>query len=51
MNGSQRIAMSYRGSLAVLKISGVPPDDNGEYTLLADNAYGKVSKKLFLFIL
>ncbi|PIO72215.1 hypothetical protein TELCIR_05867 [Teladorsagia circumcincta] len=30
------------GSLAVLKLSMVTPDDSGEYTVVAENAFGKV---------
>ncbi|EYC08130.1 hypothetical protein Y032_0067g131 [Ancylostoma ceylanicum] len=41
MSGS-RIQMTYRGSLAVLKLSMVTPDDSGEYTVVAENAFGKV---------
>jgi titin len=40
-NGTDRISMSYRGSLTLLKISSVTADDSAEYTLLADNSYGK----------
>lgn len=34
--------MTYRGSLAVLKISMVLPEDTGEYTVLAENNFGRV---------
>uniref|UniRef100_A0A914EJ73 Ig-like domain-containing protein n=1 Tax=Acrobeloides nanus TaxID=290746 RepID=A0A914EJ73_9BILA len=40
--GPPRIQMNYKGSLAILKISMVTPDDSGEYTIVADNPYGKV---------
>ena len=40
--GSQRIQANYKGSLAMLKISNVAPEDSGEYTVFADNSYGKV---------
>lgn len=36
------------GSLAVLKLSMVTPDDSGEYTVVAENAFGKVSCCFFL---
>lgn len=39
---SQRIQINYKGSLAILKISNVTPEDSGEYTIIADNNYGKV---------
>lgn len=34
--------LSFSGSLAVLKLSMVTPDDSGEYTVVAENNYGKV---------
>ncbi|KJH46033.1 immunoglobulin I-set domain protein [Dictyocaulus viviparus] len=37
-----RIEMTYKGSLAILKISMVTPDDSGEYVVVAENAFGKV---------
>lgn len=40
--GPPRITMTYRGSLAVLKISMVLPEDTGEYTVLAENNLGRV---------
>lgn len=32
----------YTGSLAVLKISMMTPEDSGEYAIVAENDYGKV---------
>uniref|UniRef100_A0A7E4ZS77 Immunoglobulin I-set domain protein n=1 Tax=Panagrellus redivivus TaxID=6233 RepID=A0A7E4ZS77_PANRE len=40
-NGSQRVQINYRGSLAILKISNVTTEDSGEYTVLVDNIHGK----------
>ncbi|VDK23545.1 unnamed protein product [Anisakis simplex] len=48
--GPPRIAMTYKGSLAVLKISMVLPEDSGEYTVLAENTFGRVGSFLELFV-
>uniref|UniRef100_A0A913I9R6 Ig-like domain-containing protein n=1 Tax=Strongyloides stercoralis TaxID=6248 RepID=A0A913I9R6_STRER len=40
-NESARIQISYKGSLAMLKISMVTLEDNGNYTVLADNVKGQ----------
>ncbi|CAJ0586229.1 unnamed protein product, partial [Mesorhabditis spiculigera] len=37
-----RMQVTYKNSLAVLKVSMVVPEDSGEYTILAENRYGKV---------
>ncbi|CAI5453408.1 unnamed protein product [Caenorhabditis angaria] len=37
-----RIQMTYKGSLAVLKISMITPDEAGEYTIVSENRFGKV---------
>ncbi|WKY10685.1 hypothetical protein Q1695_002781 [Nippostrongylus brasiliensis] len=37
-----RIQMTYKGSLAVLKLTMVTPEDSGEYTVVAENNFGKV---------
>uniref|UniRef100_A0A0N5C356 Ig-like domain-containing protein n=1 Tax=Strongyloides papillosus TaxID=174720 RepID=A0A0N5C356_STREA len=39
--GSARIQASYKGSLAILKISMVTLEDNGNYTVLANNIKGQ----------
>ncbi|VDK61532.1 unnamed protein product [Gongylonema pulchrum] len=40
---SKGITVIFKGSLALIKISSVLPEDSGEYTLLAENSYGRVS--------
>ncbi|KAM3716725.1 Kettin [Dirofilaria immitis] len=42
---SKGITAIFKGSLALLKISSVIPTDSGEYTLIAENYYGKVESK------
>ncbi|KAL3986033.1 Immunoglobulin I-set domain family protein [Acanthocheilonema viteae] len=39
---SNGITTIFKGSLALMKISSVVPKDSGEYTLIAENYYGKV---------
>ncbi|VDK72601.1 unnamed protein product [Litomosoides sigmodontis] len=39
---SSGVAAAFKGSLALLKISSVLPEDSGEYTLIAENSFGKV---------
>lgn len=48
---SKGITVVFKGSLALMKISSVVPKDSGEYTLIAENYYGKVklSFKLKIF--
>ncbi|VDK82002.1 unnamed protein product, partial [Onchocerca ochengi] len=38
---SKGITAVFKGSLALVKISSVMPKDSGEYTLIAENYYGK----------
>ncbi|EFO24047.1 hypothetical protein LOAG_04436 [Loa loa] len=40
---SKGITTIFKGSLALMKISSVVPKDSGEYTLIAENYYGKVN--------
>lgn len=39
---SNGIVVIFKGSLALIKISSVLPEDSGEYTLIAENYYGRV---------
>ncbi|CAI4222563.1 unnamed protein product [Auanema sp. JU1783] len=38
-----RMQITYKGSLAVLKIVMINPEEAGEYTVVAENRFGKVS--------
>uniref|UniRef100_A0A915PYM6 Ig-like domain-containing protein n=1 Tax=Setaria digitata TaxID=48799 RepID=A0A915PYM6_9BILA len=40
---SKGITAIFKGSLALIKISAVIPKDSGEYTIIAENYYGKVN--------
>lgn len=42
---SNGITTVFKGSLIVMKISSVMPKDSGEYTIIAENYYGKVESK------
>ncbi|PAV62890.1 hypothetical protein WR25_23783 isoform D [Diploscapter pachys] len=37
-----RISATYKGTLAVLKISMITPEETGEYAVVAENRFGKV---------
>ena len=37
-----RISATYKGALAVLKISMITPEETGEYAVVAENRFGKV---------
>ncbi|VDM47822.1 unnamed protein product [Toxocara canis] len=49
--GPPRITMTYRGSLAVLKICMVLPEDSGQYRVVAENNLGRVCFLEFTFSL